>query len=323
MPIEGDLPSLNGASPWINSAPLTPESLRGKVVLIDFWTYSCINCLRSLPYVKAWYDKYKDHGLVVIGVHAPEFAFEKDEANVREQVKDLGITYPVVMDNQYSIWQAFNNQFWPAHYFIDAQGKIRGHHFGEGEYEESEQTIRQLLTAAGYKDLPAEMSGPAQVSGIQVASDEEHKQSSETYVGYKRAENFSSPGDFAEDKAKNYNVPAQLELNHWGLVGNWNVDPEKAVLGAASGKIIFKFYARDLHLVLGSGKNGKPIRFRVLIDGVAPGVDHGVDTDENGNGVINEQRLYQLVRQSKEVHVHTFTIEFLDAGAQAFAFTFG
>jgi thiol-disulfide isomerase/thioredoxin len=320
--IEGTLPPLDGASLWLNSTPLTPEALRGKVVLVDFWTYSCINCLRSLPYVKAWYDKYKDHGLVVIGVHAPEFAFEKDADNVRHAVSDLGIHYPVALDNNYAIWQGFNNQYWPAHYFIDAQGRIRGYHFGEGDYDKSEQTIRSLLTEAGFTDLPPAASNMAG-KGVEAAADEADVQSPETYVGYARAANFASTPGFAQDRSQSYALPDKLTLNQWGLAGNWTVGEELATLDAPDGKISFRFHARDLHLVLGTVKGGKPVRFRVLIDGAAPGADHGVDTDAAGNGTVTGQRLYQLVRQSKSVGEHTFTIEFLDGGVQAFSFTFG
>jgi len=323
LPIEGSLPSFAGAGPWLNSAPLKPEALRGKVVLVDFWTYSCINCLRSLPYVKSWYDKYKDHGLVVIGVHAPEFAFEKDPDNVRRAVADLGVHYPVVLDNSYAIWQGFNNQYWPAHYFIDGQGRIRAHHFGEGDYAQSEQAIRSLLTEAGVTDLPPATAEVAGLKGVEAAADEADIQSPETYVGYARAANFSATPGFAKDRSQSYALPPRMTLNQWGLAGNWTVDEEKATLDAAGGKIAFQFRARDLHLVLGPGKNGKPIRFRVLEDGAAPGADHGVDTDAAGNGTIHEQRLYQLIRQSKGVGEHTFSIEFLDDGVQAFSFTFG
>ncbi|MEO6921206.1 MAG: cytochrome c biogenesis protein DipZ [Collimonas sp.] len=319
---EGNLPNLAGATAWLNSEPLTPQALRGKVVLIDFWTYSCINCLRTLPYVKTWNDKYKDAGLVVIGVHAPEFAFEKQLKNVLNAVHELGVSYPVALDNNFSIWQAFNNQYWPAHYFVDAQGKIRGHHFGEGNYDESEQLIRKLLVEAGAKNLPA-ADTPVKASGIQVAADNADMQSPETYVGYARAENFAATPNLQADKATGYTLPATLALNQWGLQGNWQADKEKAMLAGATGKIDFRFYARDLHLVIGPGADGKPVRFRVLLDGQAPAEAHGVDTDANGNGTVHEQRLYQLIRQSKDVRVHTFSIEFLDSGAQAFAFTFG
>jgi cytochrome c biogenesis protein CcdA/thiol-disulfide isomerase/thioredoxin len=322
LPIEGEIPSFGGATSWLNSAPLTAESLRGKVVLVDFWTYSCINCLRALPYVTGWYEKYKDHGLVVIGVHAPEFAFEKDAANVRRAVADLHIAYPVALDNNFAIWQAFNNQYWPAHYFIDSQGHIRAHHFGEGSYDESETIIRQLLTEAGFTDLPAAGIEAAR-AGVLAAPDEAHDQSPETYIGYRRAENFSSVGGFAQDRPKVYALPEAFALNQWALAGSWAVDPEKAVLTAAPGRIVFRFFARDLHLVVGPGAGAKPVRFRVLLDGAAPGASHGADTDANGEGVITEQRLYQLIRQSGDVRERVFTIEFLDPGAQAYSFTFG
>jgi len=319
---EGHLPALSRAGPWLNSAPLTAESLRGKVVLIDFWTYSCINCLRTLPYVKAWAERYKDSGLVVIGIHAPEFAFEKDEKNVRRAVRDLGVTYPVALDNDYAIWQAFKNQYWPAHYFIDATGRIRGHHFGEGNYEESEQRIRQLLAEAGAKNLPA-ATQPLSTKGVEVAADEDNVKSPETYAGYDRAENFVSAGGFAPDQSKSYVAPDALQLNQWALQGDWTVSKENAVLNALGGSINYRFHARDLHLVLGPSVDNKPIRFRVTIDGAAPGGNHGMDIDENGVGVVREQRLYQLIRQSDNQHDHTFTIEFLDAGVQAYSFTFG
>jgi hypothetical protein len=273
--------------------------------------------------VESWYEKYKDHGLVVIGVHAPEFAFEKDPNNVRRAVADLKVTYPVALDNDYAIWQAFNNQYWPAHYFIDAAGRIRGHHFGEGNYDESEQTLRKLLTDAGQTDLPPPGMGSTKAEGVQAPPDEAHDQSPETYVGYRRAENFASPGGFSQDKLHGYSAPAALKLNQWALSGSWNVDPEKAVLGAVPGKIEFRFYARDLHLVLGPGRDGKPVRFRVLLDGAAPGANHGADTDSNGAGAIDRQRLYQLIRQSGDVREHVFSIEFLDPGVQAYSFTFG
>jgi thiol-disulfide isomerase/thioredoxin len=322
LPVEGEIPSFAGATLWLNSPPLTAESLRGKVVVVDFWTYSCINCLRALPYVESWYQKYKDHGLVVIGVHAPEFAFEKDPSNVRRAVADLKIDYPVALDNDYAIWQAFNNQYWPAHYFIDATGHIRAHHFGEGNYDESEQTIRTLLTEAGQSGLPPPGMGQPTAVGVEAPPDEAHDQSPETYVGYRRADNFASPGGFAQDQAHVYSAPAALKLNQWALSGSWDVDPEKAVLGASGGKIVFRFYARDLHLVLGPG-SGKPVRFRVTLDGAAPAANHGADTDASGAGIIDGQRLYQLIRQSGDVGEHVFSIEFLDPGVQAYSFTFG
>jgi len=323
LPIEGDMPPLSGATAWLNSAPLSVESLRGKVVVVDFWTYSCINCLRALPYVAGWYEKYKDHGLVVLGVHAPEFAFEKDPGNVRRAVAELHIAYPVALDNNYAIWQGFNNQYWPAHYFVDSQGRIRAHHFGEGKYDESEQTLRRLLIEAGNVDLPPAGIDTAGVMAVQAAPDEAHDQSPETYVGYQRAENFASIGGLAQDRSKLYSAPESLALNHWALAGSWSVDPEKAVLDATPGKIVFRFYARDLHLVVGPASGGKPVRYRVMLDGAAPAANHGADTDAEGQGVIREQRLYQLIRQAGDVREHMFSIEFLDDGVQAYSFTFG
>jgi cytochrome c biogenesis protein CcdA/thiol-disulfide isomerase/thioredoxin len=320
---EGSFPSLSGASTWLNSEPLTPEGLRGKVVVVDFWTYSCINCLRSLPFVKAWYARYRDLGLVVIGVHAPEFAFEKNLANVRRAVTDLGITYPVALDNQYAIWQAFDNQYWPAHYFIDATGQIRAHHFGEGDYQASEQTIRELLTEAGHTDLPPAGSVSPVATGVQAAADETHIQSPETYIGYQRAERFSSPGGAASDLPRSYATPVHLELNQWALAGNWTVQKDQGLLDTAGGSIAFRFLSRDVHLVMGPADNGGPIRFRVELDGAPPGPNHGVDVDAAGNGVVREERLYQLIRQAQQVGEHTVSIRFLDGGVHAYSFTFG
>jgi cytochrome c biogenesis protein CcdA/thiol-disulfide isomerase/thioredoxin len=319
---EGNFPSLDGAVKWLNSPPLTREQLKGKVVLIDFWTYSCINCLRSVPYVEAWWEKYKNDGLVVIGVHTPEFAFEKDPANVAKSLADLKITYPVAIDSNYAIWKAFNNEYWPAHYFIDANGSIRYHHFGEGKYDESEEVIQQLLRE---KNASLKTAGLVQVaaSGAQAAPDFGDVKSPETYIGYSRQQNYASPQKIRQDAPQSYTAPSRLTVNQWGLAGNWNVSDEHAALVAAPGKIIFRFHARDLHLVLGPGKNGKPMRFRVTIDGLPPGADHGGDTDEQGAGVVKEYRLYQLIRQKGKVEDRTFEIEFLDPGVQAFAFTFG
>jgi len=322
LPIEGQLPSLAGAVSWLNSPPLTAEGLRGKVVLIDFWTYSCINCLRSLPYVRAWAEKYKDQGLVVIGVHAPEFAFEKNIGNVANAVKELKLAYPVAIDNDFAIWRAFDNHYWPAHYFVDAQGRIRHHHYGEGEYAESEEVIRQLLAEAGHTVAPA---APVAVDadGAEATADKANMGSPETYVGYERGENFASAGGFVQDKAKVYSGPAKLGLNQWALHGDWTVDPQSASLNQAKGRIAYRFHARDLYLVLGPGADGKPVRFRVLIDGRPPGESHGTDVDAQGVGTIDSQRLYQLVRQTVPINDRLFEIEFLDPRVQAFAFTFG
>ncbi|HTJ62164.1 MAG TPA: cytochrome c biogenesis protein DipZ [Alphaproteobacteria bacterium] len=320
LPVEGKLPSLDGATLWLNSPPLTPEALKGKVVLVDFWTYSCINCLRALPYIRAWSAKYKDKGLVVIGVHAPEFAFEKDPANVRKAVADMHIDYPVALDNDFKIWQAFDNKYWPAHYFVDANGNIRHHHFGEGEYAESEAVIQQLLAEAGVKDV----GGMAKVAatGAEMPADKDAVQSPETYVGYGRGERFSSP-ESVGDGPQQFTVPSTLDLNHWALGGKWTIERERSSLDAAGGRIACRFHARDLHLVLGPGADGKPVRFKVTIDGHAPGAEHGVDTDADGKGTVTGERLYQLVRQSGDIQDKTFEIEFFDPGVQAYAFTFG
>jgi cytochrome c biogenesis protein CcdA/thiol-disulfide isomerase/thioredoxin len=313
---------LSGATAWINSPPLTLASLHGKVVLVDFWTYSCINCLRTLPYFKAWNEKYKDSGLVIIGVHTPEFPFEKDESNVRKAVRDLGVTYPVAMDNDYRIWRSFNNEYWPAHYFIDGTGKVRYHHFGEGGYEESENWIRSLLEEANHKPLPASATQVA-ASGAEAAADSGDVQSPETYIGYHRAENFVSPGGFNQNEPQVDEAPANLKLNEWAFAGKWEDERQIATSLAPAGAIIYRFHARDLHLVLGPSKAGKPIRFRVTIDGKAPGADHGMDTDADGYGTVNEDRLYQLIRQHGPVQDRTFRIEFLVPGVQAYSFTFG
>ena len=320
LPVEGVMPPLDGATLWLNGPPLTREQLRGKVVVIDFWTYSCINCIRSLPYVRAWYDRYKDDGLVVIGVHAPEFAFEKNPANVRKAVADLGIAYPVALDNNYAIWRAFNNRFWPAHYFIDAAGRVRYHHFGEGDYARSEEVIRQLLKEAGHAPDAAD-TGPMKAQGAAAAAAFQSLNSPETYIGYSRMERFVSPGGVHKDSAARY-VAGSLKLNDWSLDGNWNVGPQSARLTGEVGAISYRFHARDLHLVLGS-PTGKPVRFKVTLDGKAPGADAGTDINAQGFGTVTGERLYQLVRQQGQVRDRTFRIEFLDAGVEAFAFTFG
>jgi len=322
LPIEGNLPPLDGAVQWLNSPPLTAQALKGKVVLVDFWTYSCINCLRSLPYVKAWAEKYRDQGLVVIGVHAPEFAFERDVGNVTKAMKDLGINYPVAIDNDFKVWRAFNNQYWPAHYFADAQGRIRYHHFGEGEYAESERVIQQLLREAGAAKVADGLIN-ASAEGVQLAPDMNEVQSPETYVGYQRAKHFVPETSLVPDKVSAYSAPSQLALNDWSLDGQWNVGPERATSGAPASRIVYRFHARDLHLVLGPGADRKPVRFKVLVDGKAPGDAHGTDVAPDGSGNVTEQRLYQLVRQTGGVTDRTFSIEFLDPGVSAYAFTFG
>ena len=321
-PVEGHIPPLTGAVEWLNSPPLTAEGLRGKVVLVDFWTYSCINCLRALPYVRAWADKYRDQGLVVIGVHAPEFAFEKNIDNVKAQVKALGVTYPVAIDNNYAIWRAFGNQYWPAHYFIDAKGAIRHHHFCEGEYDESEKIIQQLLAEAGASNVSRDIVA-VKAEGAMAAADTADVQSEETYIGFDRAQNFASIGGAAPDTRRVYAAPAKLELNQWALAGNWTVGAEKAIANETGARLAFRFHARDLHLVLGPSADGKPVHFRVRIDDKPPADAHGADTDAEGQGVVDAERLYQLIRQDGPVQDRDFEIEFADPGVQAFSFTFG
>ncbi len=313
---------LSGATGWLNSKPLTAKDLKGKVVLVDFWTYSCINCLRTLPYIEAWSQKYKDSGLVVIGVHTPEFDFEKQLPNVQKAVQKFGVTYPIALDSNQAIWNAFHNEFWPAHYFIDAKGKVRFEHFGEGDYDQSERWIQQLLQERNGKAMPAGAVN-VQGRGIEAPSDADEVRSPETYIGYARAEHFASPGGIREDSEKVYTAPAQPALNQWGLSGRWIDHEQVAVLKTPDGKIVFHFHARDLHLVLGPTADGKPVRYRVTIDGQAPGENHGVDTDAAGNGTVTDHRLYQLVRQKGAVSDHVFEIDFADPGVQAFSFTFG
>lgn len=322
LPIEGELPSLANATAWLNSQPLTAAGLRGKIVLIEFWTYTCINWRRQLPYVRAWAEKYKDQGLVVIGVHAPEFRFEKEIDNVRWAVRDMHVNYPVVMDNDYAIWRAFINEYWPALYFVDAKGRIRHHQFGEGDYQQSERIIQQLLAEAN-----AGNNGRALVSvdarGAEAQADWSDLGSGENYVGYERTENFASPGGPVLDQSGLYAVPAKLTLNQWALSGDWTMEKGAIVLNKAEGRITYHFHARDLHLVMGPATPGKPVRFRVLIDGHPPGAAHGIDIDGQGSGTITEPRMYQLIRQPKPITDRQFEIEFLDSGVEVFSFTFG
>jgi thiol-disulfide isomerase/thioredoxin len=322
MPVEGKFPTLDGATQWLNSPPLTPAGLRGKVVLVDFWTYSCINWQRTAPYVRAWAEKYKDKGLVVIGAHTPEFEFEKNLDNVRHFTKEMKIDYPVAIDSNYGVWSAFSNHYWPALYFIDAKGNLRHHVFGEGEYEESERLIQQLLTEAGARDIGHDLVS-VDARGSEAAADWKSLGSPETYLGYDRAENFASPGGALPGRKEAYSIPARLGLNQWSLSGSWTVGKQGAVLNEPNGKIAYRFHARDLHLVMGPATPGSSVRFRVLIDGKPPGAAHGTDVDDQGNGTVNEQRLYQLIRQQKPIADRQFEIEFLDPGAEAFVFTFG
>jgi cytochrome c biogenesis protein CcdA/thiol-disulfide isomerase/thioredoxin len=321
LPDEGAMPSLSGAVAWLNSPPLTQEALRGHVVLVDFWTFSCVNCLRSLPYVRAWADKYRDRGLIVIGVHAPEFAFEKSIPNVRAAVADLHIPYPVAIDNDYAIWRGFQNQYWPADYLIDANGRIRAHHFGEGDYDETERQIQQLLAASGHVTKQAALVN-VQAAGVEAAADMQDVRSPETYIGYDRAQNFVSPGGSVNDAPHAYRNSTE-QLNQWSLAGNWTIGAEHAVLNSKDGAITYCFHARDLNLVLGPRTDGGAVRFIVTIDGKPPAGSHGTDVAADGSGVVNSQRLYQLVRQSGAVTDRTFEIRFLDPGVNAYAFTFG
>jgi thiol-disulfide isomerase/thioredoxin len=320
---EGPMPSLDGAVGWLNSSPLNRESLRGKVVLVNFWTYTCINSIRPQPYIKAWVTKYRDAGLVVIGAHTPEFSFEKQSENVETAVRDLKITYPIAIDTNYEIWRAFNNEAWPAQYLIDGKGRIRYHHFGEGEYGEIERVIQELLEENGATGgFP---SGATSVSavGIEAPPDWTNERSPETYLGYRQAQNFASPEKLHKDSVQVFSPPPKLSLNHWALSGSWNVNAESAVLQVVPGKLIFRFHSRDLHLVLAPGKDAKPVRFVVRLDGAAPGENCGGDTAPDGSGQIREPRLYQLIRQKGPIVERTFEIEFLDPGVHALDFTFG
>jgi thiol-disulfide isomerase/thioredoxin len=322
LPDEGELPSLDGATGWLNSEPLTPAGLRGKVVLVDFWTYTCINWLRQLPYLRAWAGKYSGHGLVVIGVHTPEFSFEHNADNVRQAVQDMGITYPVATDNDYAVWGAFGNHYWPALYFADAQGRIRHHHFGEGEYGQSEMVIQQLLAEAGSTGAGTGLVS-VDPSGLEVAAEWASLRSPENYTGYERTEGFASPSGPVPGKPHVYTVPARLGLNQWALSGDWSMAEEATTLNAAGGQIACRFHARDLNLVMGPAAPGTAVRFRVGIDGQPPGEAHGTDTDADGNGTLSQQRVYQLIRQPGPITERTFEITFPDPGAQAYCFTFG
>jgi thiol-disulfide isomerase/thioredoxin len=322
LPIEGELPSLDGATEWLNSPPLTAADLRGKIVLIDFWTYTCINWLRTLPYIRAWSEKYRDQGLVVIGVHAPEFPFEHEIENVRRAAQNERVTYPIVVDNAFTIWRAFNNHYWPALYLLDAEGRIRHHHFGEGDYARSEIVIQRLLAEAGADDASAELVA-IDGQGIEAEADWSDLESPESYLGAERSERFASPGGLAEGERRVYSPPGRLQLNHWALAGDWTVTPEAAMLNAALGRIAYAFHARDVHLVMAPPAQGAPVRFRVSIDGRPATAAHGADVDEQGNGTVREPRTYQLIRQSQPIDDRQFEIEFLDPGVEAFAFTFG
>ncbi|MDQ0008151.1 thiol-disulfide isomerase/thioredoxin [Luteibacter jiangsuensis] len=322
LPVEGRMPSLTGAKTWIGSPALSPAALRGKVVLVDFWTYSCINSLRQIPYLRAWAERYGNRGLVVIGVHSPEFGFEKDLDNVRTAVKDIAPGYPVAVDSEHAVWRAFDNEYWPALYIVDSQGRIRHHVFGEGEYERTEAIIRQLLAEAGHADLPA---GPAKVisEGVEAQADWAQLRSGETYVGYGRADGFASPGGMRHGRSETYARPNGLSPGSWGLVGDWTVNAESAQADKAGARIVYRIHARDVHLVMGPSASGAPVRFRVLVNGKPPGAGHGVDVGGDGSGTVTKPRMYQLIRQAGGITDRDVEIEFLDPGIQVYSFTFG
>jgi thiol-disulfide isomerase/thioredoxin len=322
LSMEGSFPSLRGATGWLNSQPLAPAGLRGKVVLIDFWTYTCVNWRRTLPYVRAWADKYRNHGLVVIGVHTPEFSFEHNPDNVRWAIQDMKIDYPVAIDSNYAIWNAFSNRYWPASYFIDAKGHIRHHQFGEGEYQQSEAVLQELLIEAGNNDISRDLVS-VDTRGAEVSADGTNLRTPETYTGYGQTENFASPGNAVWGKPHVYALPSRLNLNHWALAGDWTVDKEPVTLNQAPGRVAFRFHARDVNLVMGPAARGRSARFRVSIDGQPAAAAHGTDIDASGNGTVIEQRLYQLIRQGEPIADRQFEIEFLDPAAQVFDFTFG
>jgi thiol-disulfide isomerase/thioredoxin len=319
---EGNMPPLDGAPAWLYSPPLTTAGLRGKVVLVNFWTYTCINWLRQLPYVRAWEEKYRDQGLVVIGVHTPEFSFEHNIDTVQRAAQEMRVSYPIAIDNDYAVWSAFVNNYWPALYFVDALGRIRHHHFGEGAYEESERVLQQLLNEAGAPDVGGDLV-TVDAHGAEVAADWDDLRSPESYLGLARTEKFASPGGAVRGTAAVYDAPGQLKLNQWALTGNWTFGNEPVVLNDGSGRIVFQFHARDVNLVMGPTTVGRSIDFRVLVDGQSAGAAHGFDVDEQGHGMLTYQRLYQLIRQPPPVIERRFEIEFADSGVAGYAFTFG
>jgi len=323
LPVEGEMPSLGGATLWLQSQPLTAASLEGKVVLVEFWTYTCVNWLRQLPYVRAWAEKYKDSGLVVIGVHTPEFEFEKDVDNIRRAAGAMKVQWPIAVDSDRVIWDAFQNEYWPALYFIDAHGRIRHHHFGEGDYQHSEAVLQQLLAEAGKVGVPRDLVVSVDARGLEVAADWDNLRSPETYVRTVRIERFASPGGAVPEQRHTYAAPARLALNDWALAGAWTLRKDAGLLNQAGGRIVYRFHARDVNLIMGPAARGAPVRFRVLVDGRPPGRAHGGDVDDQGHGTVTEQRTYQLIRQPAPITERQFEIEFLDPGVEAFAFTFG
>jgi thiol-disulfide isomerase/thioredoxin len=321
LPVEGHLGSFDGATGWLNSPPLTTDDLRGKVVLVDFWTYTCINWLRTLAYVRAWAEKYESDGLVVIGVHTPEFAFERDEDNVRWAVEEMAVGYPVALDPDYEVWRAFANHYWPAAYYADAEGQIRHHQFGEGGYEECERVIQMLLREAGREDVAEDVVSVAP-QGFEVQADWDNLRSPETYLGYEQAQNFASAG-FAADEPRTYVVPEPLNLNEWALAGDWTIGSGASVPNGADDRLAFRFHARDAHLVMGPRERGTEVPFRVLLDGEPPGDAHGHDVDEDGHGTLSRQRLHQLIRQRESIRDRTLEISFEGPGGEVYCFTFG
>jgi thiol-disulfide isomerase/thioredoxin len=322
LPVEGHLPGFDGATGWLNSPPLATADLRGKVVLVDFWTYTCINWLRTLGYVRAWAQRYEAQGLVVVGVHTPEFPFERDEANVRQAAKDMAVEYPIALDSDYAIWQAFDNRYWPAVYIADAQGRIRHHQFGEGGYEECEMIVQMFLREAGRDDIADDLVSVGD-EGFEAQADWANLGSPETYLGYEQGQNFASPGGAELDEGRSYAAPDRLQLNQWALAGEWTVERHASVLNEAEGRIAFRFHARDVHLVMGPRERGASVPFRVLVDGEPPGAAHGLDVDEQGHGTLSQHRLHQLIRVRGSITDRTFEIIFLAPGVEAYAFTFG
>ncbi len=322
LPAEGMLPTFGGANGWLNSEPLTPSGLRGHVVVVQFWTYTCINWLRTQAYNRAWSQRYRDSGLLTIGVHTPEFKFEHDLDNVRWAVKARKIDYPVAIDNDFEVWQAFANHYWPALYFVDAQGRIRHHRFGEGDYERSEMVIRQLLADAGVEDLQPALA-TVEPNGDEVQADWDDLGSPESYLGYDQASGFDAGGLAEWDKPHIYAAPAHLPLNRWGLTGEWTVRSDASALNSPGGRVAYQFHARDVNLVMGPARRGASVRFRVHLDRESGAAAHGTDVAADGNGTVVEQRMYQLIRQSGPIRDRRFEIEFLDGGAEVFCFTFG
>ena len=323
LPVESKLPPFDGASGWLNSEPLTPSGLRGHVVVVQFWTYTCINWLRTQAHFRAWSQRYRQEGLIAVGVHTPEFKFEHDHDNVRWAVEARKIDYPVAIDDDFRVWRAFANSYWPALYFVDAEGRIRHHRFGEGDYERSEMVIRQLLADAGVEDVRPGLAA-VEPNGDEVQADWENLGSPESYLGYDQGIGFEAgPDGAAWDEPHTYSAPERLRLNRWGLTGRWTVRSDASALNDAGGRVAFQFHARDVNLVMGPARKGESVRFRVLLDGEVAGAARGVDVDPGGTGTVDRQRMYQLIRQHGPVADRRFEIEFLDAGAEAFCFTFG